>query len=454
MFSTSSVGVGVGGGGPLLTDPRLERIRYTDASSPPAVPPKDYSVKRAAGCKRVPAYGAAAQEVKLERHQTKKKAASDASAPISATYSAVGASVVGSIGAGAGKGGGESQGPTHTRNVSLGSCPSSDEEEKARSRRAKKVKTKNGVGAGVNAGTNVAAVGRREHSVVSSLSSSRSRSRSSSPKTGTDTALSSPVEEGLLPMRPCEVNSKAKSYPKSSVVERIRGKGEDNKGSGNNSKTGTAAPDEQTKVKTKSRSRPLPMNLQRNPSMFGAELPLLSDAVGSGSPVPMSTFKYTSPPGLGKAKTKVRSPVPVPALGPVHDIASRLTKKNGTIPRLPAALTTTTFTSSPRTTASPLPVRSAVLSPSTQNLPSPRPFTLSPAPSPAHTQSPPSSPLDSPGSPAMHRVRTLRRVRRLSARRISFGSLIREGGEESREEDGRDVEKKEKECLGSAFQLI
>jgi hypothetical protein len=439
--------MGMGGGGPL-TDPRLERIRYTDVSSPPAVPPKDYSVKRAAGCKRVPAYGAAVQEVK---HQAKKKAASDAAAsvPISATYSAVGASVT-AVGVGAGKGGGEIQSPTHMRNVSLGSCLSSDEEETARSKRAKKVKTKSGVGAGVNAGTNVAAVGRREDSVVPP---SRSRSRSSSTKTGTDAALSSPVEEALVLMRPCEVNGKAKSYPKSSVVERIRGKDEDNKGSSNNSKTGTAALDEQTK--TKSRSRPLPMNLQRNPSMFGAELPLLPDTVGLvPMSVSMSTFKYTSPPGPGKAKTKVRSPVPesVPAR-PVHDISPCLTKKkNGAVP---AAPTSTMFTSSPRTTASPLPVRSAILSPSTQNLPSPRPFTLSPAPapSPAHTLSP--SPPDSPGSPAMQRVRTLRRVRRLAARRISFGSLVGAVGEESREEDGRDVEKeKEKECLGSAFQLI
>lgn len=427
-----------------MTDPRLERIRYTDAGSPPAVPPKDYSVKRAAGCKRVPAYGAAVQEVK---HQAKKKAASDAAAaaasvPISATYSAVGASVTAvGMGAGAGKGGGESQGATHTRNVSLGSCLSSDEEETARSKRAKKVKTKSGGGAGVNAGTNVAAAGRREDSVVPP---SRSRSRSGGTKTGTDAMLSAPVEEAL---RPCEVTTKAKSYPKSSVVDRIRGKDEDNKGSGNHAQKGTAALDEQTttttKVKTKSRSRPLPMNLQRNPSMFGAELPLLPDTVGL---VPVSTFKYTSPPGPGKAKTKVRSPVAVP----VHDIAPCLTtkkKKNGTTP-LP--LPPPTSTTSPRTTASPLPVRSAILSPSVT---SPRPFTLSPtpAPSPAHAQSPSSPPLDSPGSPSMQRVRTLRRVRRLVARRISFGSLV---GEESREEEGgRDVEK-EKECLGSAFQLI
>lgn len=383
-------------------DPRLERIKCEDPS-PPAVPPKDYfynSVKRV-GCKRAATYGATMQEVKA-----KKAVVGDTTR----------------VGMGANNNDvteGQGQTQLHMREFSLGSCPSSDEEEKARSKRAKKVKTKSGAGA----------VGAREESaMVSASSRSRSGSPSSSPRTGTDTAPSSPVDIVLEPV-------KKKDRTKKSVAGSLK----DLKSNPEQSKedSGLAS----TK-KSKSRTRPLPMNLQRNPSMFGAELPPLPNTASEGVPMSMTKYmpKLTSLPP-GKAKVKACSPVPE---------------------RVPLPLKTKT---APRIVNSPTPLRPAALSPTPAHplplsltlisSPSPLSPTLSPSLSPALTQSPGS---ESPCSPATQRVKTLRRVRRLAARRISFGNLlceefggVNEGGGEKERESEQD---RNEGCLGSAFQLL
>lgn len=139
----------------------------------------------------------------------------------------------------------------------------------------------------------------------------------------------------------------------------------------------------------------VPKNLQRNPNMFGPELPLSRDTLPS--------FPLT---------VSARIPEPLRSPSPTRSA-----------PRVLASAFRSTFGPSPTASTSP---NKAPLSPS--NDPSANPNNL--------------------------RGKTLRRVRRLApARRISFTSLVPSGHEADADGEGDGEEKGGRIELGSAFQL-
>ena len=241
-----------------LSDPRLQRVRRSDSlySGPPAPPPKDHLPT--SGFKRAPSYGALAQEAKQERKSERK----------------------------------------HVRQLS-GSYPSSDEEEKARTRRAKKMKTKTSA------------------STPSAISSPPS---SAPPSPMIATAPSSPVAIRSKPPAPPakdKISPKMKSRtvtpyaeanaPKSPKLSSDIKKSAEHKRSTSTSSTksdgGKTGKTENNKAHPKHPSTRAPMNLQRNPSMFGPELPHLNNT-------------NTSFP-------KLRSPSPVVRdLSPAYELGS------------------------------------------------------------------------------------------------------------------------------------
>ena len=247
MFSNSSNDM-------FIPDPRVQRVRRSDSFSvAPVPPPKDNPPSSSIGIKRAPSYGTLAQGAKKEHTATR--------------------------------------GPIHVRNPS-GSYPSSDEEEKIRTTRAKKMKTK-------------------ADNVVPTTPRSSSPPPSSTPScSGSDTVPSTPAAKApALPAKD-KVSLKAKS------TKVAAGREQESKTS--QSPTPTNRPSNKTNEKKK--SRPLAMNLQRNPSMLGPELPHLHN-----------TTKYvSSAPAYGGTvtPTKTRSPSPVvlavppPVVGtiPVHDV--------------------------------------------------------------------------------------------------------------------------------------
>ncbi|KAF8899928.1 hypothetical protein CPB84DRAFT_1680801, partial [Gymnopilus junonius] len=334
LFSSN----GSSDGMPLDTLPqRLGRSDSFSSGAPPAPPPKDLPPQRA-GYKRAPSYGALAQEARDEAKATDR---------------------------------------VHERKLS-GSYPSSDEEEKARTTRAKKIKTKIGAPA-----------------VSSPVASEPPSSEPPSPaRQGSDTTPSSPIvpiaKAPVPPAKDKMMSPKSKSAPEHGKV----------KSSPKALKSTKADKDKDSS----SRPRPAPMNLQRNPSMFGAELPHLRNNNTGGLDLPLAPSSTFIPapivtkarlPSLSHSHSRV---APVPALTPSMDVDM---------------------------SSSPPP--------------------LSPAPS------------LSPSSPTTQRVRTLRRVRRLApARRISFSSLVAPGDEADADGEGEMTlsSGNGKGCLGSAFQLL
>ena len=234
MFSNSSKDMSI-------PDPRVQRVRRSDSFSvAPAPPPKDNPPSSSIGIKRAPSYGALAQGAKQEH---------------TATY----------------------RGPIHVRNLS-GSYPSSDEEEKVRTTRAKKMKTK-------------------VDSVVPTTPRTRSPPTSSTPScSGSNTPSTPAAKASTLPAQD-RVSLKVKSAKVVAVREE--------KLKSPKSPTPTNMPSNKIdagKTKENKKSRPLAMNLQRNPSMLGPELPHLHN-----------TTKYVSPaPAYGGTvtPTKIRSPSP------------------------------------------------------------------------------------------------------------------------------------------------
>ncbi|KAF8959509.1 hypothetical protein BDZ97DRAFT_2078037 [Flammula alnicola] len=403
LFSTSS-----GGAGMPLHDPRLQRLRRSDSfcSGPPAPPPKDYP--STAGLKRAPSYGALAQEAKRE-------------AEVSAEQK-------------------------HARRLS-GSYPSSDEEEKARTKRAKKMRTRAGAGASAAV---VVVVPPSSPSVASVPASSAPSSPMSmgcatvpsspvSPAKDRDGVVVSPkvkaakgaavgcIEGVAIPKSPKSSGASktrmSKPAATTALVYKAEGKtGKRDRAERENVRDGA----DKEKDKEKDRKerektdkdavhsvqvvhRAVRMNAQRNPSMFGAELP---------------TLRHAPPPPL------------VSSSGSMHM-------------HTPPAKTKRMRSASPATGATPPPPRSLSLSLSP---PPPAPSLIIPAPLLAHApafdldppsvRAPPSQPQpqpqhkrnDSTGSTsttsgtngtASPKAKTLRRVRRLApARRISFGSLV------------------------------
>ncbi|KAF4596275.1 Transcription factor iws1 [Pleurotus pulmonarius] len=236
--------------------------------------------------------------------------------------------------------------------------PSSDEEEKIRSRSAKKVRTRTGA-ADANAG-------------IVGLSPSPMSTPSKASKKST--------ESSVLPVKAEKVKSpKApKTDAQKSKLDRAKGQGAE--------KLAKASPADGAKSQP---SRPRPMNVQRNPSILGAELPALAT-----SPTPVSTSK--------RENRHHRS----------HSASTQASV--GSLPRSPG------FSSKPPGTD----VHMHIPAPLKAGVP-----VLQPPPT--------------------QKVRTLRRVRRLApARKISFGSLTPGDGADG-DVDGEGDE----EALGSAFQL-
>ncbi|KAF9533864.1 hypothetical protein CPB83DRAFT_889659 [Crepidotus variabilis] len=168
--------------------------------------------------------------------------------------------------------------------------------------------------------------------------------------------------------------------------------------------------------------RPAPMNLQRNPSMFGAELPALpSPSLGPSSlQASASSSSPTSDRKTKERKTRTK------------EVYTRIVAAHMSMS--PAGV------SPPATPMSPS--LSLTLSPA----------FISPSAPPTAPTSPmsPASPLSPAQSGGTGKERTLRRVRRLApARRISFGSLV------APSEGGGGMAGGEQSCLqlGSAFQL-
>ena len=290
-----------------LVDPRVQRLKrsqshYVEPISPsptsaPIPPPKDGYVPRS-NLKRAPSYGAVKQEAKLERQRKK-----DATVPASASVMT------------------DTKQPRHERKISTD--VSSDEEERTRSKCVKKLKT--------------------------TPSRSSSSPAPSSPITDSSTAPSSPFHnnpsEKTLPSKIRSKTPKSTTSTTTGAVESRRitrsnlnpcSKGDDvqMKDVTKPSKT-TKAPSSPTNVRSKvspnrPSSRPVPMNLQRNPSMFGEELPQLpvvdkfvATTLGLGERIGKNKsgetslkkdgIRSSSPVSPLASKSCLKSPTPTPS---------------------------------------------------------------------------------------------------------------------------------------------
>ena len=236
-----------------LLDPRVQRVRRSDSFSSvaPAPPPKDSFPSSSIGIKRAPSYGALVQGAKQE-------------------YTV------------------NHEGLTHVRKLS-GSYPSSDEEEKIRTTRAKKMKIKKSA----------------VDSVVPTTLHVDSPPPSSTPSSprGSDTMPSTPAAKA--PALP----AKDRVSPKAKPMNVAAGREERSKTP--KSPTSPNRPSNKIgsgKTKDQKESKPRAMNLQRNPSMLGPELPHLRDAANHGS-VPSIYGRMVTP-------TKIRSPSPAVMASP------------------------------------------------------------------------------------------------------------------------------------------
>ncbi|TFK40165.1 hypothetical protein BDQ12DRAFT_721632 [Crucibulum laeve] len=243
MLSNSSNG--------MLQDPRVQRVRRSDSFCAPAPvpPPKDMPAS-SIGVKRAPSFGALAQEAKKEAGQNR-----------------------------------------HGRKNSA-SYPSSDEEEKIRTRKAKKPRMKTSA---------TPASSRMDTPPPSSPSV-----MSSSPAQSVDMAPSppikdrTPVRKSKGPVTCLEVNTKILKSPSTKIK-------------------GTHGSEDKPASKKEGEKRPTKMNLQRNPSMFGAELPQLR--CSPNVPVSPTLKRSRSPPV--PAPTRALSPsVPIVLSPPATIIAS------------------------------------------------------------------------------------------------------------------------------------
>lgn len=345
-MSSISMSSATSASGHPLPDPRVQRIRRSSLAAAPRLAAVT-SPKPAVGVKRAPSYGALLQAVKREQD----------TAPADGR---------------------------HERRDS-GSYPSSDEEEKARTRNAKKARVK-----------------------------STSKTTSSNPKNRPASPAPPPVpEKDDKPVAPAEpeldIAQLLASPPPSSFNKKKMAKVE-----------GASK-----KVAPK---RPAPMNLQRNPSMFGPELPVIEPA----SPPPPVPTKSTMATGT---RTPPRSPIVAKPRARTHSIF--------------AGSSAAAAAASLRAIRSPSPT--LPLSPSPLSPASALACALSPT---AHLVAPdtPASPSVMMSPPVGSRVKkTLKRVRRLvPGRRISFGSMRAV----SEDAEGADEDGVEKTCLGSAFQLL
>ncbi|RXW21773.1 hypothetical protein EST38_g4100 [Candolleomyces aberdarensis] len=243
LSSLSSMSViSMGSSGIAIPDPRVQRIRRSESVSmgAPLPPPKDRT-KPSSGLKRAPSYGAMAQETRREHIATK-------------------------VG--------------HVRRDS-GSYPSSDEEEKQRTKQAKKQRTK----------TPESPAARPSVSPSSKSPSSKTKAKNAAldtppPLPEKDRTYVRSRTKVVSPAKPQDENVQVPASPiKMKKVAQVEG------------------------AKRKhSERRAAPMSLQRNPSMFGPELPQLP--VSSAQNVPLSPVRPRG--GLASA-AKVTPPSPAPA---------------------------------------------------------------------------------------------------------------------------------------------
>ncbi|KAF5382160.1 hypothetical protein D9615_004412 [Tricholomella constricta] len=265
--SASSISMMSSNGGAALSDPRVQRVRRSDSFYAPVPPPKDLKLAPSihkenlkdspstAGMKRAPSFGAIAQEARRDRH------------------------IFGGALNNAGK---------EIKDSSA--YPSSDEEEKIRSKGAKKMRVKDfgGLAPAVSLSTGTP-------SSPPSLAGSNKRTRKTpgtapacldckppaSPKSPTP---KSKKKSGVLTSRDLVAETDAKP-------------------------AGVPAP-----AKERRKPRPTVMNLQRNPSMFGAELPHLSAPSSPPAPIPEARSRLLSSPAhFGRLAESVRVASPEPS---------------------------------------------------------------------------------------------------------------------------------------------
>ncbi|KAF8071881.1 hypothetical protein FPV67DRAFT_903325 [Lyophyllum atratum] len=273
--SASSMSMMSSNGGAALSDPRLQRIRRAESFCAPAPPPKDIKLSPlkykenskdspvTAGVKRAPSFGALAQESRRDRHVF---------------------------------GGALNTSPQADRkDASI--YPSSDEEEKLRTKGAKKMRVKNLEGLAPAA---TVSTGTPPNSPPSTLAGSPQRIKTKAQGT-TPTWLDCkpPMNPKVLTAKPKKRSGVTKDLPE--VKQTV----------------------ETAKEQRKTRSTP--MSLQRNPSIFGAELPHLRGASSSPTPVvePARSRVRSSPAAhLGRSAYPV--PEPVRVVSPVASPTSAL----------------------------------------------------------------------------------------------------------------------------------
>ena len=255
MFSDSSNGMS-------MPDPRVQRVKRSDSfcSAAPTPPPKDKLPPSSIGIKRAPSYGALAQGVKEE----------------------------------------------HVRKASA-SYPSSDEEEKIRTNRAKKMRTKKGAVASVVPTTPHAG------SPPSSSTPSSPRGSATVPSTPAAKAPDLPAKDGVSP-RANATNIVAGREEKSKTLK------SPTPASRPSNKTDAGKSGRTGRNKDKKESKPLAMNLQRNPSMLGPELPRLRNTAKDVSILPVYGGAVTPTKIRSSSPAVLASPPPVVATIQVLDV--------------------------------------------------------------------------------------------------------------------------------------
>ncbi|RDB25961.1 hypothetical protein Hypma_006644 [Hypsizygus marmoreus] len=273
LSSTSASSLLSGNSGPALPDPRVQRVRRSESFYGPTPPPKDVKLAPSiykenlkdsppvAGMKRAPSFGTLAQEARRDRHHVF---------------------------------GGALNGNSSENIKDSSSYPSSDEEEKARTRGAKKMRVKDGIG----------------------LAPAALSSPATPPVLSSPVPITAPSSPAMSPKRikpktkgPAVIclDCKSPSSPKSPTPKP--------------KKSTKQEPGEAVPAKGVKKARAVPMSLQRNPSMFGAELPQIRSSP-SFSPAPISSPRCSrlpsSPPtrlGRGLPETTLRDE-PTPPMSP------------------------------------------------------------------------------------------------------------------------------------------
>ncbi|KAF5326820.1 hypothetical protein D9619_004451 [Psilocybe cf. subviscida] len=515
MYSSSSNG---SSGMAALQDKRLQRVRRADSFTgaplnAPVPPPKDYPNKQpVVGMKRAPSYGALAQGVRQEGKLKNERQVQE-----NAFLRAM-KDVIAQEGSGSGNGDGKSKKreaekdkendevqQKHNRQLS-GSYPSSDEEEKARSKRAKKLRSATNPKAAAGSPGGVVPPSPSVASLSSStsdesLSASASAYAPGTPMVVVTTAPSTPHPQGesaptppakdrflsspktpktprtpsklptsktrvlLKPAPTVLIDSpvaseakgelKAKGDESKAIKEKARApkpylysvpetlsKDADtciamnNSGTNNNNATTNSIASPASPVAANANKRPTApkMNAQRNPSMFGMELPRLSQfASALSGPSGLSLSIPTATSSKSKHK-RTLSRESTATTGTTSSAGSaRLSACGGLLPlcgdavlSVPPSPLTLGFAQDV-TRRQPSHVRRSSEGSSGSRVPSsPAARALSPAPTLAASAITSVSALTASPAPASPRVKTLRRVRNrlVPARRISFGSLL------------------------------